>query len=225
MGRPKGRSKYHGMFKSGDVIGSWTVINDDLKFDKKGMGQVLSKCRCGHEALIRVNRLQKARDHNKNISCRVCAGVGEYPEAGRSVSSRTAGDVPGSYVSRMIGSARSRTLAYNLSPEYLSESFSEGSTACALSGTPISFEDRTASVDRIDSSIGYEESNTQWVHKSVNIAKGALSQDQFVAMCHLVAENNIKPIGVADFIPVKHQQRNSRRGKTTKDFFDKREKE
>lgn len=48
----------------------------------------------------------------------------------------------------------------------------------------------TISLDRIDSTKGYIEGNVQWVHKSVNIMKSTLTQEQFINFCKLVAENN-----------------------------------
>jgi hypothetical protein len=48
----------------------------------------------------------------------------------------------------------------------------------------------TASIDRIDSSKGYEEGNIQWVHKHVNFMKRTYSQDYFIDMCKKIAEHN-----------------------------------
>ena len=228
MGRPRGRSKYRGLFKSDEKIGNWTVVDDALVINKHGMVRILCKCKCGYEAQIRADRLNSAREHNKSRSSRVCAGVGESPDPAKLIS-RKAGDVPGSYVSRMIRGAASRNLSYTLSPQYLSGSYSEGNTSCALSGLPIDFEGHTASVDRIDSAKGYEEDNTQWVHKAVNQAKGSLTQDQFVYMCHLVAENQLKPEKVQNLVPPtrtdKTDLRKMGQRTTVKDFLDKREQQ
>ena len=58
---------------------------------------------------------------------------------------------------------------------------------CALTGLKISIRDKTASLDRIDSSKGYEEGNVQWLHKDVNMMKRHYSQEYFVYLCHLVS--------------------------------------
>ena len=58
---------------------------------------------------------------------------------------------------------------------------------CALTGLSISVKDRTASLDRIDSSKGYEEENLQWLHKDVNMMKRHYSQDYFVYLCSLIS--------------------------------------
>lgn len=64
---------------------------------------------------------------------------------------------------------------------------------CALSGESLtisnSHEYNTASIDRIDSSKGYELGNIQWVHKHINFMKRTYSQEYFISMCKKVANN------------------------------------
>lgn len=67
------------------------------------------------------------------------------------------------------------------------ELFQEQNGTCALSGVPLLFSTdhsmNTASLDRIDSSKGYEPGNVQWVHKHLNFMKRTYSQDYFIEMC------------------------------------------
>ena len=49
----------------------------------------------------------------------------------------------------------------------------------------------TASLDRIDSKLGYELNNIQWVHKDINMMKQAYTNNYFIEHCKLVAANNI----------------------------------
>lgn len=46
------------------------------------------------------------------------------------------------------------------------------------------------SLDRIDSSRGYEVGNVQWVTKYVNWAKNDLSQEDFINLCIAVANKH-----------------------------------
>ena len=46
----------------------------------------------------------------------------------------------------------------------------------------------TASLDRIDSSIGYVKGNIQWVHKRINTMKNDMTEDEFINWCVKVAE-------------------------------------
>ena len=48
-------------------------------------------------------------------------------------------------------------------------------------------KDRTASIDRIDSSAGYVAGNIQFVHKHINKMKNNLDEQCFIEMCKLVA--------------------------------------
>jgi hypothetical protein len=48
----------------------------------------------------------------------------------------------------------------------------------------------TASIDRIDSNLGYTESNVVWVHKDVNIMKNNFTKEYFLMMCQKVTETN-----------------------------------
>ena len=65
-----------------------------------------------------------------------------------------------------------------------------------MSGLPIrlpkAWRDRshTASLDRIDSSLGYTIGNVQWVHKHVNVMKNIYPQNMFLFICCEVAKNN-----------------------------------
>jgi hypothetical protein len=51
------------------------------------------------------------------------------------------------------------------------------------------YKSTTASLDRINSSLGYVEGNCQWVHKVINTMKMALSQDEFIYYCSLVCNH------------------------------------
>ena len=69
---------------------------------------------------------------------------------------------------------------------------------CAITGIDISIKARTASLDRIDSSIGYTEGNVQWLHKDVNMMKRHYSMEYFVKLCALVAKNSGNSCEVVD---------------------------
>jgi hypothetical protein len=92
--------------------------------------------------------------------------------------------------------AEDRDFEYALSNEYLWELFLKQNRKCALTGLEIGFEttsrsnDRTASLDRIDSVKGYIKGNVQWVHKDVNMMKQNYTQNRFLEICNLVACQN-----------------------------------
>ena len=74
--------------------------------------------------------------------------------------------------------------------EFLEELFDNQGGLCALSGFPINLshnpKEMTASLDRINSSKGYEKGNVQWVHRDINWMKNKFSDKYFYKMCRAV---------------------------------------
>ena len=107
-------------------------------------------------------------------------------------------EIPREFFNKIIRGANDRNLEYSLSDEYLWKLYLSQDRKCALSGVNIEFgkgrrnnkSTQTVSVDRIDSSKGYVEGNVQWVHKTVNIMKQSLSDEEFINWCKLIAEKN-----------------------------------
>jgi hypothetical protein len=59
---------------------------------------------------------------------------------------------------------------------------------CALSDIPLEWSEESGmSIDRINSSIGYELDNIQIVHKDINLMKNHFDQDYFIEMCKRVS--------------------------------------
>lgn len=92
--------------------------------------------------------------------------------------------------------ARTRNIDFSLTREYGESLFKQQQGVCALSGISLRFarrrrtRDTTASLDRIDSRVGYAVGNVQWVDKRINMMKQTLSSSEFVALCRAVSEHN-----------------------------------
>lgn len=54
----------------------------------------------------------------------------------------------------------------------------------------LTMQQQNMSIDRINSDIGYEEGNIQWVDKRINMMKGSLSNEEFIELCTKVANYN-----------------------------------
>lgn len=99
------------------------------------------------------------------------------------------GEISGTY----FDSIRSRGKDFDLTIEYIWDLFLYQNRRCALTNEVLTLSPayesfkQTASLDRIDSDLGYTPSNVQWVHKDVNRMKNAFSQSRFVEVCRLVA--------------------------------------
>lgn len=81
--------------------------------------------------------------------------------------------------------------------EYLDELLVGQNFKCAMSGVSIftgksskycNVRAVTASVDRIDSMLGYTEGNIQWVHKDINRLKSDFDTGKFIDLCISVSE-------------------------------------
>lgn len=105
------------------------------------------------------------------------------------------GEISGAYWNGIKQGAKSRKIEFSITKEYLWNLFIKQDKKCALTGLPLYFNEvktnrgnKTASLDRIDSSKGYIEGNVQWVHKDVNEMKWDSTQQEFVNFCCLVAK-------------------------------------
>ncbi len=104
------------------------------------------------------------------------------------------GDISRTVFNNIKCNAKIRNLEFNLTIEYLWDLFLKQDKKCALSGLDLSFPQSridyiaTASLDRVDSSIGYREGNVQWVHKDVNFMKQDFKQEKFLDYCKKITE-------------------------------------
>ena len=49
----------------------------------------------------------------------------------------------------------------------------------------------TASLDSIDSSLGYTIDNIQWIHKQINIMKNVYSNSDLIDICYKIVETDV----------------------------------
>jgi hypothetical protein len=84
-----------------------------------------------------------------------------------------------------------RNKQWSITADDAAEVFEAQGGRCALTGVPLTtngrFKDITASLDRIDNENGYEKDNIQWIHKSLNLMRGDMPLQDFVAACRKVA--------------------------------------
>jgi hypothetical protein len=184
-----------------DKVGKWTVIGTDSisEINKNGHRRTLwlCKCECGTERYLTTNNL----NYSNSCGCSTSTGYGE---------------LSGTFIEKFRGRLKKARIhiEWNLTPKYLWELLLSQNFKCALSGLPITILTRkqyteyrkndypqgkqipstSASLDRIDSSIGYIEGNVQWVHKFINCMKREYSQKDFIFFCKRVAENRIEDV-------------------------------
>jgi hypothetical protein len=149
----------------------------------------LCRCKCGAE--LKVLGFKLTSNHTKR--CRACG----WKAAG---NKRKGGELSQGTWRSIINAAKQRDILLNISKEQAYLKFLEQNKKCALTGVEIILErttnqlrhNITASLDRIDSNKPYEIGNIQWVHKCVNMLKRAMSEDEFIKWCCLVADHKRK---------------------------------
>jgi len=143
---------------------------------------LICKCECGNT----VNLPKRRISYDKQKSCG-CLVTEKGPKSRR----WTGGDyVPHRYFSKIKNEAKRRNLTFNITIDYIESVFKSQNFKCKLSGVELSFSDRTASIDRINSSLGYEVGNIQILHSKVNEMKWDYEQSDFIDWCKLVARHN-----------------------------------
>lgn len=95
------------------------------------------------------------------------------------------------FFNRIKRQAEIRKIEFDLDIDYLEDLLIKQNFQCALSKVVIVAgywnDNSTASLDRIDPSIGYIKNNVQWLHKDVNMCKQSLSNKDFIDMCVRIA--------------------------------------
>lgn len=137
--------------------------------DKNGRVFWNCLCRCGKSIIVSSYRLIKRR----TVNCGKCNSYGELTAI---------------HFHHLKGSASVRNIIFDVSPKDLWELFIAQNRKCALTGIELTLwtgikDYGTASLDRINSNIGYTKDNCQWIHKSVNLCKHVLNNEEFISLC------------------------------------------
>lgn len=163
---------------AGDYVSEFLLLK---KVDTKGNWEV--RCKCGHEYIARVHALK-----NQN-NCRKCNQTSSNHHSWKGF-----GEISHDLYTTIKHSASAKNLEFNVSIEYLWKLFLKQERKCTFTGEEIKFnktfkgkKEKTASLDRVDSSIGYVEGNLQWVHRDVNKLKKNFTDERFIEICKKVA--------------------------------------
>lgn len=144
------------------------------------------RCDCGNEKIVRSDCLRQGGV----TSC----GCNANLTGNESKTWKGFGEISGSFWGRIIKGAKMRNILFDISIEEAWDLFLKQNRKCALSGIDLSFgkmtkdfKIKTASLDRIDSKLGYIKGNIQWVDKRINFMKQSLNQDEFIQLCKKIS--------------------------------------
>jgi hypothetical protein len=176
----------------GRTFGQLEVVSHSgYKKQKSGVskGVWLCKCLCGVEKEILESNLKNGHTNSCGCSNRRKGKNNPKYKGCEDLSLRTFNVIK--------YNAKRRNLEFTITIEYIWKLFIEQNKKCKLTQKDIylyasvrDLENQTASLDRIDNSMGYIKGNVQWVHKDVNMMKRTYDQDYFIELCKLIAENN-----------------------------------
>lgn len=179
---------------SGKTFGHLFVIRMEQDFEKDPKGSYFAVCKC----LLCEQEGFKALEYSiRNGRTTSCGCKRNYESRTGENNSRFTGheEIHGRKWSRIKKSAETRKILFNLQIEEAWNIYESQEHCCALTGLPLCFgksaeEYSTASLDRVDSSVGYSVSNIQWTHKDINRMKSDFDQDYFIRLCCLVADKH-----------------------------------
>lgn len=174
---------------TGRMIGEWTVVgfHSYTPTKKGGYYKWICRCSCGITKILMTNTLL----YGTTSRCLTCAnnkGSGE-----NNPNWKGYGAISGTILQKIKMGAikrrsKSRDLDVDIDCEYLNSLWEKQGGLCAYSKRPLILQ-KTASVDRIDSSKGYITGNVHWVDVDVNRSKWDLTEAEFLQICREVAAN------------------------------------
>ena len=156
----------------------WTILEGPIYKNSTAYYKV--KCDCGTESHKLPTELLS---NNKCFQCENCA----HKENMANIRKKNGevGNLSKTRYTKIRKAAGCRNLTFNVTIEYLWNLFQEQKQMCAITGDYISNIEE-ASLDRIDSSIGYEEGNVQWVTIQANLSKHTMAMSQLYEFCEKV---------------------------------------
>lgn len=162
----------------GKRYGKLTVIETGHR--RGGRNACLCQCECRKQYVV----IKKHLVSGKTKSC----GCSKREDASNRFW-KGVGEIPRHYYCIVKSNAAARKIKFSITLEEMWGLFLTQKRKCALTGVMLKFRgrnsrrrepdyDQTASLDRIDSSEGYEIGNVQWVHKTINLMKFSLAEKE-----------------------------------------------
>jgi len=155
------------------------------------------KCECGKST--KVNRGNLKSLHTKSCGCLL------HLKGKNNKGWKGFKGISGQYWSHIKEGAKSRNLEFTITMEEIWNMYESQNGRCVLTDLPINLPRHksnglrhTASLDRINNTIGYVYGNIQWIHKDINRSKSKISQDRFIELCLLVTKNNSTPDSIGE---------------------------
>ena len=168
-----------------------TPIKKDSYNEKKRTWNWLFKCDCGKEKIINIKEVRS--NQTKSCGCLKAKNL-NHKNGINSNGWNSKTLIPNTYISNVKYRAKLKSYIYNITDEYLYKLYLEQEGKCNLTGIELSIDlsNFTASIDRINSKIGYIEGNIQWLHKDINYIKYDLDEKELFYICEKIKQKHGK---------------------------------
>lgn len=174
----------------GEKYGQLIVLNQSTKTNKRRDLFWECKCECGKIVSLRGNDLK----YGNYSSC----GCKKTLKGRFHHNFKGYEDISSQYFNSLKRGAKERNFEFDITIEQIWELFLQQNKLCALTGIPIKLNavdkndkdyDQTASLDRINSKLGYTIDNIQWIHKRLNFLKTNFPEEEFFNWIKLIYEH------------------------------------
>lgn len=179
------------VLKIGDKRDKLTLVEETTSVSKSGKKYIywICHCDCGKSTKRRKDAFFKGR----YMSCG-CETHNIQSANTRRIKWKGVGELSSTFFTACRQNAKKRNIDFEITMADEWKQYEKQGGICPLSNVPIKLSETTrhghklgsASLDRIDSSKGYTKDNIQWVHKTINLMKNVLSQDDFIQWCNKV---------------------------------------
>ena len=169
----------------GKKFGEWTVIGFSHR-DKSRTQNWRMRCSCGEDEVVLLSNLIRGT----STCCRICSA--NNSRGNKNAQWQGGEFLSASYFQRLKVRARKANIDFSIDISDLEKIFLRQKGRCVYTDLELKFSpvqsginhkrvfDQTASVDRIDSTKGYHKNNIQFVHKTVNVIKWDLDENEFL---------------------------------------------
>jgi hypothetical protein len=174
--------------KIGIKINKLTIVDEYL--NDKNIKILKCLCDCGEYHITTFSKLKinytksciKCSYNNRKIKPKL------YKE---SPTFKGYQDIPLTLFNRFLLVAKKRNIEFNIAIEDVYNQLINQNKKCAYTDIDLLLDKNNcnASLDRIDSSIGYTVDNIQWIYKPINLMKKDFNDHYFIKMCSLISEN------------------------------------
>lgn len=164
------------------IFNKWTILRKAPN-GRNGCTQYWCRCECGKEQINKAVNVVSG----KTRSC------GKQPCRGGNRSNQYFEGLSGTAWGQAKRGASIRGIEFSITQEYAWNLFVKQHGRCAITGEQLILKepyrkDHNASLDRIDSKLGYLYGNVWWVTIEVNLMKRNISTKRFIEICKLVAK-------------------------------------